>query len=145
VNTATWILAALGSTGLAGAVVALLKLRPESTHILVNAAQGAVIVQTGVIDDLREQLIDTKAEITTLRGIVDGVRDLRRDLEKCRDVITRGERNRERLELERDRLREGLVTRDEQVLKLQGRVAHLEETVAVLRAQLDRQEGAQGG
>jgi len=122
-----------------------LKLRPESTQILVSAAQGAVIVQTTVIDRLEKQLKETRAEVSALRGIVVGVDELRRDLKKCRDVIERGIRERERLEAERDRLREGLVTRDEQVLKLQGRVAHLEETVEVLRAQLNRQEGTQGG
>lgn len=45
----------IGSGGLAGAVVALIKVRPEATRITVDAAEGAVVVQTGVITDLRNE------------------------------------------------------------------------------------------
>ena len=49
------IVTILSAGGLAGAVVALLKLRPESGAIVVTAAQGALIVQSGVIDALQEE------------------------------------------------------------------------------------------
>lgn len=45
------IIALLGGGGLA----AILKVRPEAAQISVSAAQGAVIVQTGVIEALREE------------------------------------------------------------------------------------------
>lgn len=45
------IIALLGGGGL----VAILKVRPEAAQISVSAAQGAVIVQTGVIEALREE------------------------------------------------------------------------------------------
>lgn len=47
---------ALGGGGIFGAIVAFVKVKPEAGQIVVKAAQGAVVVQSGVIDDLREQL-----------------------------------------------------------------------------------------
>jgi threonine dehydratase len=49
------IVAALGGGGFLGGLVLLLKLRPEAGQITVTAAQGAVIVQTGVIEALRRE------------------------------------------------------------------------------------------
>jgi uncharacterized membrane protein len=50
------VIAVVGSTGFFGGIYALLKLRPEAGQITVTAAQGAIIVQTGVIDNLRKEL-----------------------------------------------------------------------------------------
>lgn len=44
-------------------MVALFKMRPETTRIVVDAAEGAVVVQKGVISELR-------AEITRLNEAV---------------------------------------------------------------------------
>jgi len=60
------IVSVLGAGGLIGAVVALVKLRPESGQIVVTAAQGALIVQTGVIDSLRDQTQWQQARILAL-------------------------------------------------------------------------------
>ncbi len=57
------IVAVLGGGGL----VALFRARPEGSKILVDAAQGAVIVQSGVIDSLRADLNAARAEIITHR------------------------------------------------------------------------------
>lgn len=57
----------LGSGGLIGAVIALLKLRPEAGQIMVTTAQGVVIVQTGVIDSLRSELKRVSDELDELR------------------------------------------------------------------------------
>lgn len=46
----------LGSSGFLGGIYMLLKLRPEAGQITVTAAQGAIIVQTGVIDTLRAEI-----------------------------------------------------------------------------------------
>jgi len=58
------IVAVLGGGGL----VALFRARPEGSKILVDAAQGAVIVQSGVIDSLRADLNAARAEIRELRS-----------------------------------------------------------------------------
>jgi hypothetical protein len=58
------IVALLGGGGLA----ALLKTGREGSRIVVDAAQGAVVVQSGVIGDLRDQLIDAQRQITEMRG-----------------------------------------------------------------------------
>lgn len=50
------IIAVIGTGGLATAIVAFIKVRPEAGQIAVKAAEGAVVVQSSVIDDLREQL-----------------------------------------------------------------------------------------
>lgn len=56
------VIALLGGGGL----YALLKVRPEAAQISVNAAAGAVTVQSSVIEDLREQLIAQGARIDIL-------------------------------------------------------------------------------
>jgi chromosome segregation ATPase len=67
------IVAVLGGGGL----VALIKARPERSLISVNAAQGAVIVQSGVIDSLRADLNAARAEIRELRGHMIEIQALR--------------------------------------------------------------------
>lgn len=56
----------LGGGFLSG-IYALLKLRPEAGQITVTAAQGAVIVQTGVIESLNTELKRLSREIDELR------------------------------------------------------------------------------
>ena len=58
------IVAVLGG----GGIVALIKAKPERSLISVNAAQGAVIVQSGVIDSLRADLEAARGEIRELRS-----------------------------------------------------------------------------
>jgi capsule polysaccharide export protein KpsE/RkpR len=61
------IVAVLGAGGLVGAIVALVKLRPESGQIVVTAAQGALIVQTGVIDTLQRETARQQARIDAVQ------------------------------------------------------------------------------
>ncbi len=68
------VITLLGGSGFLAGVVALIKLRPEAGQITVTAAQGAVIVQSGVIKDLRDELkrindelIEEKKENADLR------------------------------------------------------------------------------
>lgn len=118
----TALLTAFG--GMLGAVVALLKLRPEREAIIVKAAEGAVIVQSGVIDELQEQLADCRREIADLRGQEAAqIAELRRQLHEVYD-------QRDTARAERDELR---AERDE----LKRRVGELETAVARLERELE--------
>lgn len=50
-----------------GGLVALLKVSADRGKIVVEAAQGAVIVQTSVIDDLHAELARVKSEMVVER------------------------------------------------------------------------------
>jgi cell division protein FtsB len=67
--------------GLGGAVVALLKLRPEAGQITVIAAQGAVVVQQGVIETLQTELDRYGERLEALEQERDNLRITARDLE----------------------------------------------------------------
>lgn len=71
----------LGSGGLLGSVYLLIKLRPEARQITVVAAQGALIVQTGVIDALREEINRLNDKIDALEVDNDRLRARMRLLE----------------------------------------------------------------
>lgn len=75
------IVAILGSGGLLGGIYALLKLRPEAGQIVVTAAQGALIVQTGVIESLREENERLQRRVSTLELQVS---ELKRELHNGR-------------------------------------------------------------
>lgn len=64
---AALIVAILGSSGLVGGIVALVKVRPESGRMIVEAAEGAVVVQSGVITALRDELADLRAALEDAR------------------------------------------------------------------------------
>lgn len=55
-NIILTVIGFLGSGGILGGIYALLKLRPEAGQITVTAAQGAVVVQTGVITNLQDEI-----------------------------------------------------------------------------------------
>lgn len=99
----TSVVVSLGGLGaLIGAIVALLKIRPEAGQIAVSAAQGAVIVQTHVIDNLRTEQV-------RLQEIVEGLEE--------RIISASSERNQLRTENEQLHL---------EVQRLELRVAELE-------------------
>lgn len=83
----SWLPAVIGliiALGGGGGLAALLRSRADGSRIVVDAAQGAVIVQSGVIGDLRGQIAELRAqlaEISTLRG---RVRELEHDNELLR-------------------------------------------------------------
>src|SRR5215204_5532071 len=71
------IVAVLGVGGFIGGVVALVKLRPETGQIVVNAAQDALIVQSGVLQALHDEntrlnarIVNLEAEIAMLKAQV---------------------------------------------------------------------------
>lgn len=52
----TLVAVVIGGGGFVGAIIALLKFRPEAGQILVTTAQGVVIIQKSVIEDLRQEI-----------------------------------------------------------------------------------------
>lgn len=82
-----YIISAIMGGGFLSGVYALLKLRPEAGQITVTAAQGALIVQTGVIESLREELQRLAAEIQELRQDLEFERDEKEKLRlRIRDL-----------------------------------------------------------
>lgn len=90
-QAASWLPYAVGviiALGGGGGLAALLRSGREGSRIVVDAAQGAVIVQSGVITDLRGQIDGLRVqltEITTLRG---RVRELEHENELLRTENT---------------------------------------------------------
>lgn len=108
------LIIALGTGGLVTAVVAARKAGAEKQSIIVDAAQGAVIVQQGVIDSLQDQLDRAHQEIDALRA---GFEDVERRLERCEETRRKVETEFRILEQqsEIDHLaREGKIERREQ-------------------------------
>jgi cell division protein FtsB len=63
-----FLIAILGTGGLAGGIVAFLKIRPEAGQIAVTASQGALIVQSGVIDELRKENERLRDRLTAIEA-----------------------------------------------------------------------------
>lgn len=93
------IIAVVGSGGFLGGIYALLKLRPEAGQITVTAAQGAILVQTGVIDTLREELIRVRAELHAVEKENEALRAANKELrDKLLELEQRMDRHKQRLE-----------------------------------------------
>ena len=107
-----YIVSVILGGGFLGGIYALLKLRPEAGQITVTAAQGAVIVQTGVIDTLKSELTRAQGRIEALEAEQSKVQTLEERIDN--------------LEAERDHLREENIT-------LRHRVRHLEEELESLK------------
>lgn len=60
------IVAAVVGGSLTGGIVALFKMRPETGAIIVSAAQGAVVVQASVINDLNAENRRLRERVTAL-------------------------------------------------------------------------------
>jgi hypothetical protein len=71
----------VGSGGLTGALIAVLKFRPEAGQVLVTTAQGVLIVQTGVIDSLRDELKRVSDKLEQMEKENAGLRARIRELE----------------------------------------------------------------
>ncbi len=97
-SLAAILIALIGGSGIAGAVATLLRWRPEKTNILISAAQGAVVVQSSVIDDLNEQMTAMRGQIAALEKEVHDLGDNLRVAKRERDEAIR-ERDRLKLQL----------------------------------------------
>jgi len=63
----TGIISFVFGGGLVTAVVALYKVKPEAGQIVVTAAQGALLVQSGVIENLQKEINRLGTEINDLK------------------------------------------------------------------------------
>jgi len=108
-----FLVAVIGGSGLIGGVIALLKLRPEAGQIIVTAAQGAVIVQTGVIDSLREENERLRHRVDALEAEMGSVDSPHRRIQMLED-------EREVLRAENGRLRERVRHLEEDLRQIKG-------------------------
>ncbi|HEX6686429.1 MAG TPA: hypothetical protein VF062_26895 [Candidatus Limnocylindrales bacterium] len=79
------VVALLGAGGIIGGIVALMKLRPESGAIVVTAAQGALVVQSSVLNELHkenERLRSRVSALETLQPENQRLRDQLADMEQ---------------------------------------------------------------
>lgn len=104
-DAAPILLAVIGTGGIGGAIIALVKLRPEAGQITVVAAQGALVVQSGVIETLNGE-----------------VKRLAERLEAAEAELVRMQR----LEDENYKLRTKITDQDIKIKKLETRVKELE-------------------
>jgi len=80
------VITVIGSGGLLGGIYALLKFRPEAGQLTVIAAQGALVVQTGVIETLRAEIARLRQELDELSKENDTLRARVRVLEDAQNI-----------------------------------------------------------
>ena len=82
----TAILVAILGGGFVTGLVALLRFRVDKDAVVVSAAQGAVVVQSGVIDALQDELARARADRDLER---DKVRELEATVQELRNELRR--------------------------------------------------------
>lgn len=84
------IIAVILVVGGSGGIVAWFRLRSQNSKILVDAAQGAVVVQTTVIDNLRQELETQKRRATESEATLSAeIAELRTHLAELNSLRTR--------------------------------------------------------
>ncbi len=63
----TGIISFVFGGGLVTAIIALYKVKPEAGQIVVTAAQGALLVQSGVIENLQKEINRLGVEVEGLK------------------------------------------------------------------------------
>lgn len=63
----TGIISFVFGGGLVTAIIALYKVKPEAGQIVVTAAQGALLVQSGVIENLQKEITRLGTEVESLK------------------------------------------------------------------------------
>lgn len=66
-----------GLTGVAAIITAVFRLRPDVNRVTVSAAEGAVIVQTGVIESLSAENVRLQKRIDALEATVHSFAEMR--------------------------------------------------------------------
>src|SRR5262245_40975617 len=102
------IIAIAGTGGIIGAIVAFLKVRPEAGQIAVTASQGALIIQTGVIETLNKENAQLRERLENMESKVALLSDLRDRVEDLED-------ERKHLRAENGRLRKRVAALEQQV------------------------------
>lgn len=105
--------------GIIGAVLAIFKLSPERQAIFITTAQGAVVVQSGVIDDLRDELERLRKRVTACEALEEMISNLRQRIDTIQDKLSATALERDELKVENEALK--------------ARVAHLEAEVSGLK------------
>jgi chaperonin cofactor prefoldin len=106
-----YILAILGTGGVVGAIAAFFKIRPEAGQIAVTASEGALIVQTGVIENLHKdnkQLRDRLEDMESKVALMFDLRDRVEALEDERDALRK----------DNEKLRRRIVTLEKQIREM---------------------------
>jgi chromosome segregation ATPase len=106
--------------GIIGAILAIFKLSPERQSIFITTAQGAVVVQAGVIDDLREEIQSLRIRVDACANFEVEIRSLHRELEKVQDKLAKTALERDRLKHENDRLQSRVATLETEVGELKN-------------------------
>lgn len=87
-TTLEGIIAAVTVVGGGGGIVALFKMRPEVARVAVSASEGAVIVQTGVITNLNNEIERLHRELKEEREICDKrLEAYERELRKMKEIV----------------------------------------------------------
>ena len=102
-----------------GGVASLIKSRPEGSKILVDAAGGVVVLQTGVITDLRNQLEEARSR-SDRQDLA--LKEAQGQIEELRKHVT----EMSSLRVENDRLKVRVTEQETEIQQLRIRVDELE-------------------
>ncbi len=72
VNASDWVVlavAVIGSGGAGAFIVALMKIKPERDNLAVTASQGAVVLQTTVMENLLQDNVRLRADLVAEKGL----------------------------------------------------------------------------
>lgn len=132
----TLIVAITGGTFITG-LVAWFRFRADksSGSIIVSAAQGAVVVQTGVIKSLEEQLERRAEEYNELRARLDTLESERHQLQDQYDDL---EARLAATQAELATTRHALALKEDENKQLRARIGHLEADVKRLSEQSEK-------
>lgn len=112
------IIAIVGGGGIIGAVVAFIKVRPEAGQIAVTASQGALIVQTGVIGTLREEVDRANAKLEHMSNRMIALEAETAKVDQLRERVDELEKEKSRLRGDNTRLQRRVTVLEKQIRDL---------------------------
>lgn len=102
-----------------GGITALVKVRPEKSAILIDSATDVVVVQKGLITDLRAQNERTEDKLSATNLQLERAQEQIRELQQNVAAMSS-------LRLENDRLKARVTAQDLEIKQLRARVDELE-------------------
>ena len=112
------IIAVVGGGGIIGAVVAFIKVRPEAGQIAVSASQGALVVQTGVITTLREEVDRANGKLEHMSRRMMALEAETAKVDQLRERVDELEKEKTRLRGDNTRLRRRVDALEKQIRDL---------------------------